>query len=333
LTPSSSAGNVRRETDGTLGNLGEFGLIRRVTAGREQPGWTLLGPGDDAAVVAAPDGRVVATTDVLVEGVHFRSDWSTPEQVGRRAAAANLADVAAMGAAPTALLVGLSCPAATPVATLEGLASGLWAEAQAAGVGLVGGDVTSSAQLTVAVTALGTLEGRAPVTRGGARPGDLVALRGRVGWAAAGLAVLQRGFRSPAVVVNAHRVPEPPYAAGPEAARAGATAMIDVSDGLLADLGHVAAASDVLVDLRSAALEVPARLVDVGAALGSDPRHWLLTGGDDHALAATFPPDVLLPFGWTRIGAVLAPGAGGPAVLVDGRPYDGGPGGWDHFAR
>jgi thiamine-monophosphate kinase len=333
LTPSSSAGDVGRETDGTLGNLGEFGLIRRVTAGREQPAWTLLGPGDDAAVVAAPDGRVVATTDVLVEGVHFRSDWSTPEQVGRRAAAANLADVAAMGAVPTALLVGLSCPAATRVATLEGLAGGLWAEARAAGAGVVGGDVTSSAQLVVAVTALGTLEGRAPVTRGGARPGDLVALRGRVGWAAAGLAVLQRGFRSPAVVVNAHRVPEPPYAAGPEAARAGATAMIDVSDGLLSDLGHLAAASNVLVDLRSAALEVPARLVDVGAALGADPRHWLLTGGDDHALAATFPPDVLLPFGWTRIGAVLPPGAGEPAVLVDGRPYDGGPGGWDHFAR
>ena len=332
MTPPSSAGNVRRETDGTLGALGEFGLIGRVTAGRAQPASTLLGPGDDAAVVAAPDGRVVATTDVLVETVHFRLDWSTPEQVGRRAAAANLADVAAMGAVPTALLVGLSCPAATSVATLEALANGLWAEAQSAGAGVVGGDVTSSAQLMLAVTALGDLQGRAPVTRGGARPGDLVAVRGRLGWAAAGLAVLQRGFRSPAVVVNAHRVPEPPYAAGPEAARAGATAMIDVSDGLLADLGHVAAASRVVVDLRSAALEVPARLVDVGAALGADPRHWLLTGGDDHALAATFPPDVLLPFGWTRIGAVLSPGAGDPGVLVDGRPYDGGPGGWDHFA-
>jgi thiamine-monophosphate kinase len=329
---------VPRETDGTLATLGEFGLIHRVTAGRVQPASTLLGPGDDAAVVAAPDGRVVATMDVLVETVHFRLDWSTPEQVGRRAAAANLADVAAMGAVPTALLVGLSCPATTPVATLEALTNGLWAEAKSTGAGVVGGDVTSSVQLTLAVTALGSLEGRAPVTRSGARPGDLVAVRGRLGWAAAGLAVLQRGFRSPAVVVNAHRVPEPPYAAGPEAARAGATAMIDVSDGLVADLGHVAAASHVVLDLRSAALDVPARLVDVGAALGADPRHWLLTGGDDHALAASFPPDVLLPFGWTRIGTVLPPGAQDPGVtdpgvLVDGRPYDGGPGGWDHFAR
>jgi thiamine-monophosphate kinase len=264
--------------------------------------------------------------------VHFRLDWSTPEQVGRRAAAANLADIAAMGAVPTALLVGLACPPSTPVATLTALADGLWAEAATVGAGVVGGDVASSAQLMVAVTALGSLEGRSPVCRGGARPGDLVAVRGRLGWAAAGLAVLQRGFRSPAVVVNAHRVPEPPYAAGPEAARAGATAMIDVSDGLLADLGHLARASEVRIDVRSATLDVPARLADVGAALGADPRHWLLTGGDDHALAATFPPDALLPFGWLRVGSVLPAGDDGPVVLVDGRPYDGGPAGWDHFA-
>ena len=337
MTPSSAvgkadrAGAAGRSADGTLGELGEFGLIRRVTAERRQPATTLLGPGDDAAVVATADGRVVATTDVLVETVHFRFDWTSPEQVGRRAAAANLADVAAMGAVPTALLVALACPPDTPVATLDALADGLWAEAQGAGAGVVGGDVSSSAQLTVAVTALGSLEGRPPVTRSGARPGDLLALRGRVGWAAAGLAVLQRGFRSPAVVVNAYRVPEPPYAAGPEAARAGATSMIDVSDGLLADLGHVAAASQVVLDVRSAALDLPARLADVGSALGTDPRHWLLTGGEDHALAATFPPDELLPFGWTRIGVVRE--AGEPGVLVDGRPYAGGPGGWDHFAR
>ena len=119
MTPSSQAGNAPAETDGTLGELGEFGLIRRVATGRSQPAVHDLGPGDDAAVVAAPDGRVVASTDVLVETVHFRLDWSTPEQVGRRAAAANLADIAAMGAVPTALLVGLACPANTPVATLD----------------------------------------------------------------------------------------------------------------------------------------------------------------------------------------------------------------------
>jgi thiamine-monophosphate kinase len=211
---------------------------------------------------------------------------------------------------------------------LTGLADGLWHEAGLVGVGVVGGDVASGATLVLSVTALGTLEGREPVTRCGARPGDVLALCGRIGWSAAGLAVLARGFRSPVAVVGAHRVPEPPYAAGPQAARAGATAMIDVSDGLLADLGHVARASAVVLDVRSGALEVPARLVDVGAALGVDPLHWLLTGGEDHALAATFPGAP--PEGWTVIGTV---GEGEAAVLVDGKPYAGGPAGWDHFAR
>ena len=310
----------------TLGSLGEFGLIASVTAGRTQPPSTLLGPGDDAAVVAAPDGRVVACTDVLVEGVHFRLDWSTPEQVGRKAAAANLADVAAMGAVPTALLVGLACPPDTDVPMLQALTDGLWAEAALAGAGVVGGDVASAGQLVLSVTALGTLEGRHPVTRAGARPGDVLAVVGRIGWAAAGLAVLGRGFRSPVAVVGAHRVPEPPYEAGPRAAVAGATSMIDVSDGLLADLGHVARASGVRFDVRSAALEIPARLADVGRALGIDPLHWLLTGGEDHALVATFPG--VVPDGWTVIGEAQE---GAPEVLVDGRAYEGGPAGWEHF--
>jgi thiamine-monophosphate kinase len=316
------------EAGNTLAGIGEFGLIDRMIDGRAAAPGTLLGPGDDAAVLAAPDGRVVASTDVLVAGVHFRLDWSNPEQVGRKAAAANLADIAAMGAVPTGLLVGLACPADTPVETLTGLTDGLWAEARSIGTGVVGGDVASSPTLVLSVTALGSLEGREPVTRAGARPGDKVALAGRIGWAAAGWAVLARGFRSPVAVVAAHRVPEPPYAAGPQAADAGATAMIDVSDGLLADLGHVARASGVRIELRSSAFQVPIRLVDVGAALGVDPLHWLFTGGEDHALAATFPGAV--PEGWTVIGTVAE---GEPAVLVDGRPYDGGPGGWEHFGR
>ena len=328
MPPPSPPQEEPTETSGTLAGIGEFGLIDLVTAGRAQPASTLLGPGDDAAVVAMPDGKVVVSTDVLVEGVHFRFDWSTPEQVGRKAAATNLADIAAMGAVPTSLLLGLACPAATPIETITAITDGLWAEARAAGAGVVGGDVTSAAALVLSVTVLGTLEGRAAVTRAGARAGDVVALCGRVGWAAAGWAVLARGFRSPVAVVGAQRVPQPPYAAGPAAAAAGATAMIDVSDGLLADLGHIADASGVEIDVRPPA--VPPRLADVGAALGVDPVHWLLTGGEDHALVATFPPDVQLPPDWVAIGVVRA---GAARVLVEGKPYTGGPGGWDHFAR
>ena len=328
MTTSQPSPTGDAEAENTLAGLGEFGLIARLTEGRRHSPATLLGPGDDAAVLAAADGRVVATTDVLVAGVHFRLDWSSPQQIGRKAAAANLADIAAMGAVPTGLLVGLACPSDSPLEVLSGLTDGVWEEARSVGAGVVGGDVVSSPTLVLSITALGSLQGREAVTRAGARPGDTVALAGRIGWAAAGWAVLARGFRSPVAVVSAHRVPEPPYAAGPQAAAAGATSMIDISDGLLADLGHVARASAVRIDVRTAALTVPDRLVDVGAALGIDPMHWLLTGGEDHALAATFPGTV--PEGWTAIGTVLE---GEPEVLVDGRPYEGGPGGWEHFGR
>jgi thiamine-monophosphate kinase len=310
----------------TVADVGEFGLIRRVTAGKAQPPTTLLGPGDDAAVVAAPDGRVVASTDVLVEGVHFRLDWSSPEQVGRKAAAVNLADISAMGAFPTALLVGLACPSDTPADVIEGFMAGLSAEANVAGAGVVGGDMVSSPTLVISVTALGHLEGVEPVTRSGARVGDVVAVCGRLGWAAAGLAVLGRGFRSPVAVVGAQRTPEPPYSAGPQAAAAGATAMVDVSDGLLADLGHVAEASGIGIDIRTELLQVHPRLVDVASALGADSRHWVLTGGEDHALAATFPEPSAVPTDWRTIGTVRH----GSGVTVDGRHYEKPPG-WEHW--
>jgi thiamine-monophosphate kinase len=311
----------------SVAELGEFGLIARITAGRVASSGTLLGPGDDAAVLIAADGRVVVTTDVLVEGVHFRLDWSTPHQVGRKAVAANLADVVAMGAVPAALVVGLAVPGQTPVSTVDGLATGMWEEAGRVGAGIIGGDVVSSAEIVLSVTALGDLRGRAPVTRSGARAGDVLAVCGRLGWSAAGLAALRRGFRSPAEVVSAHQVPEPPYTAGPQAAAAGATAMIDISDGLLADAGHVADASGVLIDIDSAALPV-AELTDVAAALGADARHWVLTGGEDHALLACFPAAGALPAGWTRLGAVRE----GAGVTVDGRPYEELAGGWKHFS-
>lgn len=312
---------------GTVGDLGEFALIEAVTARLGSTSALHLGPGDDAAVVAAPDQRVVVTVDLLVEGQHFKRDWSSARDVGVRAAAASLADVAAMGAVPTALVVGLAVPADLEAQWALELADGLGQEAERAGAAVAGGDLVRGDVITISVTALGDLEGRDPVTRGGARPGDLVAVAGRVGWAAAGFAVLSRGFRSPRALVDAHRRPVPPYPEGPRAAALGATAMVDVSDGLVSDLGHVALASGVAVRLDSDAFHVPQEFKDTARALNADPRRWLLTGGDDHALAATFPPDIDLPMAWSVVGRVEA----GEGVLVDGQPWEAGPGGWRSF--
>ena len=314
---------------GSVGALGEFGLVAAVVGRFPSTPDVLLGPGDDAAVVAAPDSRVAASMDLLVEGRHFRRDWSSAVDIGRKAAAQNLADIVAMGARPTALLVGLAIPADLPAAWATDLADGLAQECALVGATVVGGDVVGSDLVVIAVTALGDLEGRDPVTRAGARPGDVVAVAGRLGWAAAGLMVLGRGFRSPRAVVDAHRVPHPPYAAGRAASLAGATSMIDVSDGLVADARHIAQASGVVVALESVRLLPDQPIIDAAAAFSMDPLAWVLTGGDDHALLATFPAEVTLPEGFTIVGQILS---GEPEVLVDGSRHEGS-GGHDHFGH
>jgi thiamine-monophosphate kinase len=322
--------------------VGEFGLIAEVSAvlsaSKPDPR-VLVGIGDDSAVLAAPDGRVVACTDFLLEGQHFRLDTSSATDVGVKAAARSLADVAAIGAVATGLLVALAAPPDLPVSWARDLTRGLAAECARAGASVVGGDTARAGSVLLAITGLGDLGGRAPVLRSGARPGDLVAVAGRLGRAAAGLALLSAGMTGPEIMLAAQRRPQPPYDAGPQAADLGATAMIDVSDGLLADLGHVAAASGVLIDLFSdrlapgLALLAAARTVYGDRTAGvSPPGHtealaWVLTGGEDHALTATFPPGTALPSRWTVIGEVRAGSAG---VLVDGQPWSGPPG-WDHF--
>ena len=296
----------------------------------------LVGIGDDAALVVAPDGRVVATADMLIEGRHFRREWSGPADIGGKGAARNLADIAAMGARPTALLVSFAGPGHLEVSWVLELVAGISAEASSAGAVVAGGDTSGADVVMLAITALGDLAGARPVLRSGARAGNVIAVAGTLGSAAAGLALLRQGTAvDPAFepLVAAHRKPTPPYAAGPRAAAAGATAMIDVSDGLIADLGHIASASGVRLELQMSA--IAARPVTVRDALegaaavlgaGYDWRRWLLAGGDDHALAATFPASEGPPDGWTVIGRVVA----GQGVLVDGRGWNDA-GGWEHF--
>jgi thiamine-monophosphate kinase len=318
--------------------LGEFGLIAALSEWLPADPRTPVGIGDDAAVLAAPDGRVVASTDFLLEGRHFRRDWSSAADIGRKAAARSLIDVAAMGAVPTGLLVALAVPGDLPVSWARDLAQGLAAECARVGASVIGGDTARAGSVLLATTVLGDLVGRAPVLRSGAAPGDLVAVAGPLGHAAAGLALLSSGLKD-GPLIAAHQRPAPPYDAGPEAAGLSATAMIDISDGLLADLGHVTAASGVLIDLSSARLAPDDSLLAAARTLnrdrtgrGSTPPHtdalaWVLTGGEDHALAATFKPGTRLPPRWTVIGEVHS----GHGVLVDGQPWAGSAG-WDHFA-
>jgi thiamine-monophosphate kinase len=310
--------------DATVSEAGEFPLIERLREVFAQGEQVLVGPGDDAAVLRIRNGHVVVSTDVLVEGRHFRREWAAAADVGHRAAAANLSDVNAMGGRAHSLTIGLAAPRDLPASWALEFAQGFAEECALVGASVVGGDLTSADSLMVAVTVLGSCT-QSPVLRSGAEPGDVLALCGRQGWAAGGLAVLTRGFRSPRVLVEAYRRPKPPYDAGPAAAEAGATAMIDVSDGLVADAGHLAEQSGVAIDVRSDAFEVPEPLQAVAAATGTDPLAFILGGGDDHALLATFP-SADVPEGWSVIGSV----GEGSGVTVDGAAYDG-PTGWTHF--
>lgn len=303
-----------------------------MTLSRLAPSAAIVGPGDDAAVLAAPDGRIVATVDTLVHGPDFRLAWSSAFDLGWKAAAVNLADVAAMGARPTALLVALAMPDETRLSFVAGLADGLRAACDelAPGCAVEGGDLTVSDTLTIAVTALGSLDGAAPVLRSGARPGDVIAVAGALGSADRGLALLFDRFRDAAgepiaidptaltpaetAHVTAQLRPSPPLALGPVAAAAGATAMMDVSDGLVLDASRMATASGVSIAMD-------------GAALGDDPAS-VLSGGEDHALLAAFPAGAALPAGFRAIGRAI--GSGAHAVLVDGHPHDG-RGGWDPY--
>lgn len=312
--------------ESTLRQLGEFAVIDRLVAGRRQPAAVTLGPGDDAALVTTGDGSVVVSTDMLVQDRHFRLDWSTPHDIGRRAIAQNAADIEAMGARPTAFVVGFGAPGQTATAQVDALVDGMWDEAERVGAGIAGGDLVSCPQWVISVTALGELDGRSPVCRAGAEPGALIAVAGELGRSAAGFDLWRNQVGGFDELRRRHAVPQPPYGQGAVAAAGGAQAMIDVSDGLIADLRHVAEASGVGMDVSTAALAADRDAVAAAAAaVGVDAWPWVLTGGEDHALVACFPGPA--PAGWRIIGRVLD----GPArVLVDEREWSG-PAGWQSY--
>ena len=306
----------------TLQQSGEFAVIEALVRDRRQPAAVSLGPGDDGAVVSG----TVVSTDMLVQDRHFRLDWSSPYDVGRKAIAQNAADIEAMGARPTAFVVGFGAPGSTPAAEVSALADGMWHEADRLGAGIAGGDLVSCPQWVVSVTVLGDLDGRAPVLRSGARAGSVVAVTGELGRSAAGYELWRNGIEKFGELRRRHLVPQPPYGQGAVAADGGATAMIDISDGLISDLRHIAKASGVVIDLSAASLAADHDAVSqAAAAVGVDGWSWVLGGGEDHALVACF--DDVVPDSWRVIGRVLdGPGR----VLVDGTEWAG-HAGWESF--
>lgn len=332
------AGDERR-----LADVGEDSLLAEILpilaashADRGSASRVLLGPGDDTALVEAPGGAVLATTDALVRGRDWRDDWSSGADVGAKAVAQNVADIAAMGGVATALLVTLVADPSTAVAWVRDLATGVATAAADAGVPVVGGDLSSAPAgvVVVSVTALGALHGRQPVRRSGARAGDVVAVAGSLGRSAAGWLLFETGRSGERADLSGyHRTPRPPYEQGPLAAAWGATAMIDISDGLARDGSRLARASGVVLALQWALLE-PYAAELMPSLTAAEARSCVLSGGEEHSLLACFPEgaagSVSLPTGWRRLGrAVSASEGGGAGLTVDGQaPSETG---WDHF--
>lgn len=321
--------------------MAEADVLARIFPRLPESDSTILGPGDDAAVIAAPDGRFVVTTDMMVEGPDFRQDWSSPEDIGFKIGAVNLADVAAMGARPTALVVALGAPAETDISVLEGVADGLRlaCETLAPGCGVVGGDLSSAPALTLSVTAFGDLEGREPLTRSGAQPGDVIAIAGELGAAGIGLELLfaaegagEISQLAQSLLGRAQLRPHPPIALGVSAATAGATAAMDVSDGLVLDASRIAKASRVSLvfdelGIAQCAAQIAAEALAQGLSEEDIIEH-VLYSGESHALLTTFPADQVLPLGFTPIGRVIEQTS--EAVYFGNRPLP--VRGWNPFS-
>lgn len=342
-----------------LSELGESHIISRVLGRNPSSAHVIVGPGDDAAVTA-PEGRLVSTADMLVENEDFTREWLDWTKLGVKAASQNLADVCAMGATPHGLLVSVAVPDDTDIADLEALYTGLFDEAERAGAALdctvpiIGGDLSSSGLIVIAITALGTVGEELAILRSGARPGDGLFLAGSVGRAAAGLDLLFAGARPDTAgpelrsLIDTQLVPQPDYGAlrtvGP------ASAMIDVSDGLSLDLARVATASGVGIELDASLLRdlidplLPAaEFVLETRATGGAPDadggadyatasedlalSWVLDGGEDHGFAASAPPAAVPGVGWRRIGEIRT----GHDVSLDGTPVPAS--GFSHFGK
>ena len=309
--------------DRTVADVGEFGLIEAIRRHLPPPPPGEIWSGDDAAVLSSSNERLVLMTDAIVQGIDFDPAYSPPETIGAKAVAINASDIAAMGGRPRYLVATLIVPGDTSLGFVEAIAEGLAQASNRLGINAVGGDISDGRDLVLSIAMTGDLADRA-VTRSGARSGDTIMVTGSLGAAAAGLLLLKKELSTNGVdasvierLVERQQRPTPRVAEGPALAELGATAMIDISDGLLADLTHILDASDAECDLDPESIPIDPDLVQLNeklAAQNIDPLQLALTGGEDYELLFTLPPDrqeaaasSLPDFGSrvTRIGIVV----------------------------
>ncbi|MEZ7819837.1 thiamine-phosphate kinase [Aquiluna sp. Uisw_065] len=319
--------------------IGETEALRRALSVFKPVATTLIGPGDDAAVISVSDSRVVITTDTMVQDHDFRLEWSSGFDIGYKAVTSNVADLVAMGAAPRALTVALVVTKETPQAWLEDFASGLQSacDRHAPECQIVGGDLASGEQIVIAIAAHGDLESRQPILRSTAEVGDLIVIAGTLGKAACGLALLSSNDETLSAsypeLVSIQLRPVPDFALGLELA-AVASSMLDVSDGLSLDAGRLASSSNVSMNIKKELLEGYAAILEQAAqSINSRDSEappvsewdWILHGGEDHCFLATVSPTAALPRGTKVIGEVIA--KGDSDVYLSGQPLS--PKGWD----
>jgi len=305
----------------------EAGLIERLRLlfHAEFQSGVEVGIGDDAAVVAPSQNKLVATVDMAVEEIHFKREWSTPFQIGAKLTTANLADIYAMGATPKYLLVAAAITEVDNAEVITELAKGIRSVADKYQVSVIGGDLSRSQKMSLSITALGEISGK-PITRKGATVGDLVYLTALPGLSAAGLAILTRGLDRPRYVVEAHLNPK---LSPPTELIKVATSMCDISDGLATDAKNIANASGVDINLNRELFERSLDykdLAELANELGEDVFDWIITGGEDHFFLATVSPaDVHEGLG-IQVGKVEE-GVG--QVLLDGKEIK--KNGFQHF--
>jgi len=284
-----------------------------------------IGIGDDAAVVLASNKKLVATVDMAVEDIHFKREWSTPFQIGAKLTTANLADIFAMGATPKYLLVAAAITEVNNSQTVSELAKGIRSVADKFEVAVIGGDLSRAEKMSLSITALGEISEK-PITRSGAKVGDIVYVSALPGLSAAGLAILTRGLDRPRYVVEAHLNPK---LSAPNKLIQVATSMCDISDGLVTDASHIASASTVRINLSKNKLISGSDfkdLAELAVELGEQVFDWILTGGEDHFFLATVDPKNASDEIGLEIGVVEA---GGGEVVLDGEKIQ--KAGYQHF--